>query len=351
MIKTSLFKKICFAMATLALVNGISITSVNAMENDESSQEAAQTDFYIMADSDSRYLQEAELYGLPVQVLNYARNEIYARKGRIFDSEELQEYFGQQSWYEGTVQADRFDDRTMLNQYESANVQVLKKIEYEVEPNGYKLNQKGYNFDAIDQYAQNQSAKDAAYYKTRKSEEGYQYFGGGKINSVSFDTKYAETEIENMSNMYAMIKGIDENGNVIWQRKTDQFSVVGTGVQVIGEHEDRYYYEEGGDVVALDRNTGEIQWRASADVLNTSAAFGDDGSLYIGCYEGKNFVAIDKNGNILCTIDRLSDEYVDVTDIEYLGNQNQVAVTLYDETNPPVYLINLDDFSYYRKED
>lgn len=60
-------------MATLALVNGISITSVNAMENDESSQEAAQTDFYIMADSDSRYLQEAELYGLPVQVLNYAR--------------------------------------------------------------------------------------------------------------------------------------------------------------------------------------------------------------------------------------------------------------------------------------
>ena len=40
MIKTSLFKKICFAMATLALVNGISITSVNAMENDESSQEA-----------------------------------------------------------------------------------------------------------------------------------------------------------------------------------------------------------------------------------------------------------------------------------------------------------------------
>ena len=186
-------------MATLALVNGISITSVNAMENDESSQEAVQTDFYIMADSDSRYLQEAELYGLPVQVLNYARNEIYARKGRIFDSEELQEYFGQQSWYEGTVQADRFDDRTMLNQYESANVQVLKKIEYEVEPNGYKLNQKGYNFDAIDQYAQNQSAKDAAYYKTRKSEEGYQYFGGGKVNSVSFDIKYAETEIENIN--------------------------------------------------------------------------------------------------------------------------------------------------------
>lgn len=40
---------------------------------------------------------------------------------------------------------------------------------------------------------------------------------------------------------------------------------------------------------------------------------------------------------------------VDVTDIEYLGNQ--VAVTLYDETDPPVYLINLDDFSYYRRED
>ena len=88
---------------------------------------------------------------------------------------------------------------------------------------------------------------------------------------------------------------------------------------------------------------------SSGVVSRAKAAFGDDGSLYIGCYEGIDFVAIDKNGNILCTIDRLSDEYVDVTDIEYLGNQ--VAVTLYDETDPPVYLINLDDFSYYRRED
>ena len=82
------------------------------------------------------------------------------------------------------------------------------------------MDQKGYNFDAIDRYANNQSAKDTAYYKTRKSEEGYQYFGGAKVNSVSFKTKYAETEIENMSNMYAMIKGLDENGNVIFKRLT-----------------------------------------------------------------------------------------------------------------------------------
>lgn len=348
MIKKRLLKKISFVMAAMLMLNGISVTGINAMENDETKQESTQTDSYIMADSDSRYLQEAEFYGLPAQVLDYAKNEIYARKGMIFESEELQEYFGQKSWYKGTVESDKFDDRTMLNQYEYANVQLLKKAEYEIAPNGYKLDQKGYNFDAIDQYAESQSARDTAYYKTRKSDEGYQYSGGGKVNSVSFETEYAETEIENMSNVYAVMKGLDESGNTIWERKTDQFSAVGAGIQTIGEHEDRYYYEEGGDVVALDRNTGEIQWRTSAGVLNTSVAFGDDGSLYIGCYEGIDFVAIDRNGNILCTIDHLSDDYVDVIDIEYLGDQ--VAVTLYDETDPPVYLINLDDFSYYRKE-
>lgn len=348
MLKNGLVKKFII-ISGMIIVSSLYVNNVSATENSESEQEGIQVDSYIIADSDSRYLQETELYGLPVQVLNYARNEIYARRGEKFKSEELQEYFEQQTWYSGTIQQNMFDDRTMLNQYEYANVQLLKRIEYETDSDGYKLDQKGYNFDAIYQYEKNQSAKDSAYYKTRKSEENYQYFGGNKVESVSFETEYADTEIENISNMYAMIKGLDADGNVIWQRKTDQFSVVGSGVQTVGEHEDRYYYEEGGDVVALDKNNGEIQWRASAGVLNTSVAFGDDGTLYIGCYEGIDFVAIDKNGNILCSIDRLSDEYVDVINIEYLGNQ--VAVTLYDETDPPVYLIDLSDFSYHRKEE
>ena len=47
---------------------------------------------YIIPDSNSRYLTESDISGLSLQQLNYAKNEIYARRGRKFDSVELQEY-------------------------------------------------------------------------------------------------------------------------------------------------------------------------------------------------------------------------------------------------------------------
>lgn len=44
-------------------------------------------------------LTEADLMWLSAQELTYARNEIYARHGYIFKSDELNEYFVSKSWY------------------------------------------------------------------------------------------------------------------------------------------------------------------------------------------------------------------------------------------------------------
>ena len=97
------------------------------------------TSEFIIPDSDSRYLSREELSNMSLQQLNYAKNEIYARKGRVFQSPELQNYFGSKSWYHGSIAADDFKDSTMLNDYERANTELLSKVEHELAPDGYQL--------------------------------------------------------------------------------------------------------------------------------------------------------------------------------------------------------------------
>ena len=101
-------------------------------------QTAAVSEDYIFSDSDSRYLEEEEIIRLPLQLICYARNEIYARKGYIFQSEQLREYFGGKDWYSPTVPAASFSD-SVFNEYESTNIMLLKQIEYRINPSGYQL--------------------------------------------------------------------------------------------------------------------------------------------------------------------------------------------------------------------
>jgi hypothetical protein len=55
---------------------------------------------YILPDSDTVLLTEADIADLSLQEINYAKNEIYARHGRKFKSSELQNYFNSKYWYE-----------------------------------------------------------------------------------------------------------------------------------------------------------------------------------------------------------------------------------------------------------
>jgi len=95
-------------------------------------------DDFIFYDSNIRYLTDAEIAGLTVQEMCYARNEIYARRGYIFQSQELRDYFGAKSWYHGTMTASEFTS-AVFNEYEAANVEALKQFEYSISPNGYQL--------------------------------------------------------------------------------------------------------------------------------------------------------------------------------------------------------------------
>ena len=100
--------------------------------------ERATTSDFIFYDSASRYLTDAEVSALSLQQMCYARNEIYARRGYIFQSQELRDYFGSKSWYYPTVPAASFSDQ-VFNSMEVANIDLLKRYEYSINPNGYQL--------------------------------------------------------------------------------------------------------------------------------------------------------------------------------------------------------------------
>lgn len=107
-------------------------TASNTEENEE----------YIIPNSNVEYLTEADIAGLTLQEINYAKNEIYARHGRCFKSQELMDYFTSKSWYKGLYDPDDFDNNysdDTLNDYEKKNAEFLRSVEYSMSPNGYEL--------------------------------------------------------------------------------------------------------------------------------------------------------------------------------------------------------------------
>ncbi|RJV72232.1 YARHG domain-containing protein [Coprococcus sp. AF27-8] len=114
------------------------IATAEKAETDKKNAVAKKDSEYIIPDSNSRYLTESDISGLSLQQLNYAKNEIYARRGRKFDSVELQEYFGSRSWYRGTIEPSQFTN-DMLNDYEIKNADLLSAREFAIDSGGYKL--------------------------------------------------------------------------------------------------------------------------------------------------------------------------------------------------------------------
>lgn len=83
---------------------------------------------YILPGSDTVVLTEADLIGMTADELRLARNEIYARHGRIFNDPELQAYFNTKSWYAERLPGDQFTD-DMLSVVERANIALIKEYE------------------------------------------------------------------------------------------------------------------------------------------------------------------------------------------------------------------------------
>jgi len=85
-------------------------------------------------ETDKQYYNKEDFKDCSKNVLLVVRNEIYARYGRIFENEDLNNYFRAQLWYEPRFTAEDFDT-SILNDYEIKNIETIHEVEKDL---GYK---------------------------------------------------------------------------------------------------------------------------------------------------------------------------------------------------------------------
>lgn len=81
---------------------------------------------YILPESLYRRLTKRDIQYLDTWELQTALDEIYARRGMRFLDDYTAAYFIQQSWYEGMIDEDAFDD-DMLSDVERYNIAFLER--------------------------------------------------------------------------------------------------------------------------------------------------------------------------------------------------------------------------------
>src|SRR5699024_501682 len=101
-------------------------------QNKEVTDSSKQNDLteYILANSNSEYISYSDLEGLSQTEVSLARNEIYARHGRKFETDSIREYFEMKTWYEPSIDSDNFSE-SVFNNYEKDNIKTI--INYEEE--------------------------------------------------------------------------------------------------------------------------------------------------------------------------------------------------------------------------
>ena len=74
-----------------------------------------------------RYFTAEDFADCPEDILVLAKNEIYARHGRMVLDREIYKYFLTRMWYEPTYAPEEFDE-SCLNEYEKANIELLVSL-------------------------------------------------------------------------------------------------------------------------------------------------------------------------------------------------------------------------------
>ena len=165
---------------------------------------------YIFADADTRYLSQEEVDKLSLQAVCYAKNEIYARHGRKFLSTELQEYFNDKSWYQGTVEAEKFSP-SVFNKYESDNIQILVKAEEKLRSGGYLLDQPGYDIHKVDTACKHSAVKKE---KTDES-SGHTFIVIDSDNIMHDDARIVDGKVVDAEGQEIPGCSIQEDGKVV----------------------------------------------------------------------------------------------------------------------------------------
>lgn len=123
-----------------------------------------------------------------------------------------------------------------------------------------------------------------------------------RVQSIYFQRAYDN------SKEYAVIVALDENDETVWQLETQQYDVAQLdSVTEIGLWNDRFYYVEGGKIVALDRESGEKLWEnkefQGRPAGKDACLILEDGTIVVTGYFGPDLTVVDKDGELLAYLD------------------------------------------------
>lgn len=84
----------------------------------------------LFSESDVKYLTQEDIDGLDDEYIRYGLNEIYARHGRTFNNQDIQEYFNSKSWYTLIYSQDEFSEieNSIFNEFEKENIKFLSDL-------------------------------------------------------------------------------------------------------------------------------------------------------------------------------------------------------------------------------
>ncbi|MBZ0201420.1 MAG: YARHG domain-containing protein [Ignavibacteria bacterium] len=97
------------------------------------SNNSAGSNSSIYPQASDKLLTSDDVSNLDAWELKIMRNEIYARHGYIFKTEEMKSYFGSQKWY--SPRYENVDDR--LTDVEKKNIALIKRYESRLGNNDY----------------------------------------------------------------------------------------------------------------------------------------------------------------------------------------------------------------------
>ena len=87
---------------------------------------------YALPATSERVLAKSELESMSSYDLWIARNEIFARHGRMFNNADLQAYFNNKTWYTPTYTPEQWDATGQtVSAIESQNASLIMQVEQE----------------------------------------------------------------------------------------------------------------------------------------------------------------------------------------------------------------------------
>ena len=109
---------------------GLEETDITDNSTDANEDNNTKNNDWIFPESDTRYLTQEDVDGIDMDQVRYGLNEIYARHGRTFNNQELQEYFDSKVWYSPLYTPDEFSqiESSTFNEYEKENIKFLSEF-------------------------------------------------------------------------------------------------------------------------------------------------------------------------------------------------------------------------------